>query len=208
MRCTSVKPFTIRIFRLMVSLLFCGFALSQPLWSQKAPDAVSAGTEFLTASLWSFVDSAGRTVQIPHSITKIAPSGPMAQIFLFTLVPDRLIGWSSKPAPELIPYLPQRMRNLPVFGQFYGAASTLNIEALITAQPDIIMDIGERKPSIARDMDDVQKRTGIPAVFIEAVSFDSYAKTYRTLGRLLQKEAQAEKLAQFSEATVRDMVQL
>jgi iron complex transport system substrate-binding protein len=132
----------------------------------------------------------------------------MAQIFLFTLVPDRLVGWSSKPAAELVPYLPQNMRNLPVFGQFYGTASTLNMEALISAQPDIIIDMGERKPSIARDMDDVQNRTGIPTVFIEAASFESYAKAYRTLGRLLHIEAQAEKLTQFCESTMGDMVQL
>jgi len=182
--------------------LLCALALSQPLVAQKAPDVVNSGSDTLVAGMWLFTDSAGRTVQVPQSIKKIAPSGPMAQIFLFTLVPDRFVGWSSKPAPELVPYLPQKTRNLPVFGQFYGTASTLNLEALISAKPDIIIDVGERKPSIARDMDDVQSRTGIPTVFIEAASFESYGKTYRKLGRLLKVETQAEKLAQFSESAV------
>jgi len=191
-----------KLFKLMGCCLMFGLALSQSLFAQKAPDAVSSGSETQYPSMWAFTDSAGRTVQVPQSIEKIAPSGPMAQIFLFTLVPDRFVGWSSKPAPELVPYLPQKTRNLPIFGQFYGTASTLNMEALISAKPDIIIDVGERKPSIARDMDDVQSRTGIPTVFIEAASFESYGKTYRDLGRLLKTEAQAEKLAQFSESAV------
>lgn len=188
--------------RLMAPALVLSLALSCPLMAQKAPDGVSASTETATSMNWTFTDSAGRTVQVPNTIKKIAPSGPMAQIFLFTLVPDRFAGWSSKPAPELVPYLSKTMAQLPVFGQFYGTASTLNMEALISARPDIIIDIGERKPTIARDMDDVQNRTGIPTVFIEAASFESYSKTYRDLGRLLKVEDQAEKLARFSDDTV------
>lgn len=187
-------------FRLMGLLLLWGFIVSMPMAAQNAPDGVIAGSELQYSSMWTFTDSAGRIVQVPQSIKKIAPSGPMAQIFLFTLVPDRFVGWSSKPAPELLPYLPPTIRDLPVFGQFYGASSTLNMEALISAKPDIIIDIGERKPTIVRDMDDIQSRTGIPTVFIEASSFESYGKTYRELGRLLKVEIHAEKLALFSEA--------
>ncbi|MCA1949560.1 MAG: ABC transporter substrate-binding protein [Treponema sp.] len=186
--------------KLMGLCLVCMFALSAPLMAQKT--SVSPGPGNSEQSRWAFTDSAGRTVQVPRSINRIAPSGPMAQIFLFTLVPDRIIGWSSKPASELLPYLSPAARALPVFGQFYGAASTLNMEALISAKPDIIIDIGERKPTIAQDMDDVQSRTGIPTVFIEASSFDSYGKTYRDLGKLLNVGVQSEQLAQFSETTV------
>ena len=187
-------------FRLMFLSLFCGLVLASPLMAQNGIDGLSGGTE--VSAVRTFTDSVGRKVQIPQTINRIAPSGPMAQIFLFTLVPDRFVGWSGKPAPELMPYLSQSMRNLPVFGQFYGSSSTLNMEALISARPDLIIDIGERKPSIVRDIDDVQNRTGIPTVFIEAGSFDSYGKTYRDLGRLLKTEDQAEELAQFSESTV------
>lgn len=196
-----VKRRNIHKFRLMVGALFWGL-LSLPLLAQEASDGASSRGNGDSSQVRFFTDSAGRTVRVPGTINRIAPSGPMAQIFLFTLVPDRLAGWSTRPAPELVPYLPQDRRNLPVFGQFYGAASTLNLEALISAKPDIIIDIGERKPAIVRDMDEVQSRTGIPTVFIEAVSFDSYGKTYRDLGRLLKTESQAEKLAQFCDATV------
>ena len=35
-----------------------------------------------------FTDSVGRTVTVPANITKVAVSGPMAQIVLFALCPD------------------------------------------------------------------------------------------------------------------------
>lgn len=45
----------------------------------------------------SFTDSAGRTVDVPAQVTKIAPSGIVAQMILLTLVPERLVGLSSMP---------------------------------------------------------------------------------------------------------------
>lgn len=172
--------------------VFWSLILSMPLASQEAAQPVYV----------NFTDSAARMVQVPRVPTKLVPLGTIAQIFLYTLAPDLLVGWSSNPTTDLLSYLPQRMRNLPVFGQFYGAASTLNMEALISARPDLLIDIGERKPTIVQDMDDIQSRTGIPTVFIEAGSFDSYAKTYRDLGSLLKLEARAEQLARFAESTV------
>jgi len=36
-----------------------------------------------------FTDSTGRQVEVPSEITKIAVSGPLAQIVLFSLAPDK-----------------------------------------------------------------------------------------------------------------------
>jgi iron complex transport system substrate-binding protein len=48
----------------------------------------------------NFTDSAGRQVEVPAEITKFVPSGPMAQIVLFALAPDMMVGvsteWSSE----------------------------------------------------------------------------------------------------------------
>ena len=40
----------------------------------------------------TFTDSLGRKVELPKEIEKVAPSGMMAQIMLYTLCPDRLCG--------------------------------------------------------------------------------------------------------------------
>jgi iron complex transport system substrate-binding protein len=131
----------------------------------------------------------------------------MAQIFLFTVAPDRLVGWSLKPTEEMRNYISAEEARLPVFGQFYGSVSNLNLEALIASEPQVIVDIGEVKKGIREDMDSIQNRTGIPGVFIKADTLDSYGDTYRALAELLGgpssvrgQEALAQ--AQFCDRTI------
>ena len=148
-----------------------------------------------------FTDSAGRTVTVPAEITRIAASGSTAQMILMTLCPELLVGLASSPSTAQRPYFPEEMWYLPTFGQFYGSKANLNMESLIAAQPQIIIDLGDPKDSIREDMDMIQEQTGIPTVFICA-TLDELAAAYRTLGKLLGRIAEAEKLAEFVEKTL------
>lgn len=149
----------------------------------------------------SFTDSAGRTVDVPAQVTKIAPSGSVAQMILLTLVPERLVGLSSMPDASQLPYFPDGIADLPVFGQFYGSKANINMEALIAAEPQIIIDLGDYKDGIADDMDMVQNQTGIPTVFIDA-SLENLPTAYRLLGSLLGAEERAGELASYIEETL------
>ena len=113
-------------------------------------------------------DSAGRQVEIPADIRRVAPSGSTAQMILMPIAYDLLAGLASSPSTAQMPYFPEEVRYLPTFGQFYGSKANLNMESLIDARPQIIIDLGDKKDSIADDMDRIQKQTGIPTVFIEA----------------------------------------
>lgn len=146
-------------------------------------------------------DDAGRTVQVPSEITQIAPSGATAQMILMTIAPDMLVGLSADPSTIQRPYFPEEMWYLPAFGQFYGAKNTLNIEALVDAGPQVIIDLGDRKGSIKSDMDLIARQTGIPTVFFE-MTLKEMANGYRQLGELLGRQDKAEQLAQFVEKTV------
>lgn len=146
-------------------------------------------------------DSAGRQVEIPADIRRVAPSGSTAQMILMPIAYDLLAGLASSPSTAQMPYFPEEVRYLPTFGQFYGSKANLNMESLIDARPQIIIDLGDKKDSIADDMDRIQKQTGIPTVFIEA-NLDDMAAAYRTLGDILNRSDMAESLAQFIEKTV------
>ena len=54
-----------------------------------------------------------------------------------------------------------------MLGQLYGN-SDLNLEELAAADPQIVVDVGEAKGSIAEDMDGLQRQAGIPAVHVDA----------------------------------------
>lgn len=143
----------------------------------------------------TFTDSAGRKVEIPGNIDRIAPSGQLAQMVLFALAPDKLVGLSNKWGDAAGAYMDEKYLKLPVFGQFYGSAN-LNKEALAAAKPQLIIDIGEKKSSIVEDMDGVQKQLGIPTIFIEA-TLSSMSTAYDTLGQILGMPAEAKTLSDY-----------
>ena len=148
-----------------------------------------------------FVDSAGREVMVPKTIDTIAPSGTNAQIILYTLCFEKLLGLSQPFSRVQKRYIDESCHNLPIFGQFYGGSGTMNYEEIISASPDIIIDVGEEKVNIAADMDELQERTGIPVIFIEA-SLDTFADAYDMLGDVLGLTERAAELSGFVRETM------
>ena len=146
-------------------------------------------------------DSSGRQVEIPTEITAIAGSGSVAQMILMTLAPDMLVGLASSPSRAQRPYFPEDMWYMDTFGQFYGSKSSLNMEALIAAQPQLIIDLGDDKLTISLDMASIQRQTGIPTIYVNA-ELENIPEAYRTLGKILGREEKAEELAQFVEKTL------
>lgn len=144
-----------------------------------------------------FVDSAGRSVEIPLDVTKVAPTGVPSQMILFTAAPEKLVGLARQFTDENTAFLEPQYGNYTVFGQFYGKNANLNMEALIKADPDVIIDMGQTKKTIKEDMDALQEQLGIPVVFIEA-SISSYGETYKKLGELLGMEAEMKKLSDYA----------
>lgn len=181
---------------IVIGLLLC---LLSPLWAQ--PSYETAPTTAEAPQTILFTDSTGREVELPANITRVAPSGPAAQMILYSLAPDSLIGWGTKPSEVQKQYMDEKYWSLPVFGQFYGKSNTLNLEALIEADPQVIIDLGDKKASHKEDMTGVQEQTGIPTIFIEA-NLNTFPDAYRKLGKLLGKEEKAEQIAQYIERTV------
>lgn len=142
-----------------------------------------------------FTDSADRKVEVPVNITRIAPSGTMAQIVLFALAPDMFVGLSGEWDTEAAQYIDSNYYNLPVLGQFYGKGD-LNLEEVVKADPQVIIDVGESKSTIVEDMDAIAEQVDIPTIHIEATT-ESMGDAYRELGKLLGREENAEVLANY-----------
>ncbi|MDR3115724.1 MAG: ABC transporter substrate-binding protein [Treponema sp.] len=147
-----------------------------------------------------FTDSAGRQVALPGKITRIVPSGALAQMFLLAIAPDRICAVSSAYGPDEAEFVPSYFAELPVVGQFYGAAN-LNPEEIARIGPDVVIDIGEPKDTIAQDMDAIAASIGIPTIHITA-TLRTTPQAFRTLGKLLDREAKGEALARFCEKTL------
>ena len=146
----------------------------------------------------TFTDSTGREVEVPVQIDKVALSGPMAQIVLFALCPDKLVGVSNAWSNEAQEYLDEKYFNMPQIGQLYGGKGELNLETLLQSGAQVVIDVGEPKGSIKEDMDSLQQQTGIPFIHITADT-ESYPAAYRMLGDLLNMKDEAQTLAAYCE---------
>ena len=145
-----------------------------------------------------FTDSVGREVEVPAQIDKVALSGPMAQIVLFALCPDKLVGVSNAWSTEAEQYLDEKYFTMPEIGQLYGGKGELNPETLLQSGAQVVIDVGEPKGSIAEDLDALQEQTGIPFVHITATT-ETTGDAYRMLGDLLNMKDEAETLAAYCE---------
>ena len=175
---------------LVLSLVLCGCGQSS------APDSAEATT--------GFEDSTGRIVTVPGEITKIAITGPLSQVYILPLAGDMLVGVSNAYAEDAAQYLPAYIFEKTEIGQLYGGKGEMDLEALLAAAPDIVIDIGEPKGSIAEDLTALTEQTGIPFVHIDA-TVATAPEAYRTLGALLGREEKAEELAVWCETTYANM---
>jgi iron complex transport system substrate-binding protein len=146
-------------------------------------------------------DAAGRKVVVPDQVKQVFAAGPPAAIVLFTLAPDKLLGWTRAPSPEEAAYLPERYRNLPTHGRLTGRGNDVNLEKVLALDPDLVVDIGSVGPTYASLADRVVEQTGIPAILLGG-RLDELPATYRLLGGVLGVAERAERLASYIEKTL------
>jgi len=146
-----------------------------------------------------FKDSCGREVTVPVNVEKVAISGPLAQMVVFAIAPDKMVGVANAWDETAQAYFDEKYLSLPLLGQLYGGKGELNLETLLAAAPDVVIDVGESKGSLAEDMDALQEQTGIPFVHIDAY-LATMDETYAMLGDLLAMPNEAQGLADYCRA--------
>lgn len=149
-----------------------------------------------------FTDSCGREVELPVQMTKVAPSGLVAQMVLYSVAPSSMASWANHLTDEQKELMNPEYTNLPVTGQFYGKGK-LNMETLVQVAPQVVIDVGNKKKDMEKDLDALQEKIGIPVIFIEG-TLETYPEMFRTLGKLLGQEKQGERLAAYTYQTLED----
>ena len=152
----------------------------------------------------TITDAAGRKVEIPDTVRRVLAAGPPASVLVYVLAPDKLTGWVRQPGDAEKQFLMPSVRDLPTFGQLTGKGGTANMEAVLAAKPDIILDVGTVNPTYASLADKVQAQTGIPYVLIDG-SFARSAETLREAGDILGVADRAEKLATYAATKISDL---
>ncbi len=178
------------------------FALGGCAQSQPQQDAAPAGDGAAQAEqpaaseTRTFTDSAGRTVEVPAQIDRIAPAGHTATQILLTMAPEKMVTISTELTDDQAKYLGADYANLPVTGAAFGSKGDLNKEAVAASGAQILIDTGELKEGIAEDLDTLQTQLGIPVVMVET-KMEDYGAAYEKLGELLGMEERGAELSDY-----------
>jgi iron complex transport system substrate-binding protein len=149
----------------------------------------------------TITDSAGRRVEIPQRISRVLAAGPPASVLLYTLAPEKMIGWVRTPGPAEKPFLLESVRELPDYGRLTGRGNTANLENVLKFKPDLITDIGSVGPTYVSLANNVPEQTKIPYVLLDG-TFSKTPEVYRLLGDLLGVKDRAEQLARYADETL------
>lgn len=169
---------------------------------ESAEETASAVVEE-NVETYVFTDSSGREVEIPKNIQRVASGGPLANIMLYAVKPEVIVGWSSRPSDSAKKYIDEKYWNLPEYGKFFGNKSDFNREALMESNPDIVIDVGEWDEEYKNDLDTLQEQIGIPVIIVDG-NLENTAQAYRTIGKLLDREEESEKMAAYCDEVIAD----
>lgn len=151
-----------------------------------------------------FKDDLGREVTLKQNITRVAPSGNPAQVMLHIYEPKKLVGIASKFSQSTEKYISEDLKKLPEFGAFYGKKANLNMEAVINAKPDVIIDMGEKKKGIEEDLNKLQEQLKIPVVFIE-LTLDKLPEAFERLAEVLGNKERGKELSDYIKKTYKEI---
>ena len=188
-----------RILALTLALALLCAGCSAPASPASQTFPVSAAAVDETPETVVFTDSAGREVTVPAKIDKLAVTGPLAQITVFALAPERFAGVASMWSKQAEGFIPAEYAELPELGQFYGGGE-FSLETLLSSGAQVVIDVGNTKKNTVEDMDALTEQTGVPFVHI-AAELGEMDKTYEKLGELLGVPDEAKKLSDYCAQT-------
>lgn len=152
----------------------------------------------------TIIDGAGRTVDIPAKVTRVYAAGPPASVAVFAIAPDTLIGWTRAFRPDEAAFVAKKYADLPDLGRLTGRGNSANVEVVLKAKTDVIIDVGATNATFVSLADRVQQQTGIPYVLLDG-RMDKMADNMRVLGKILGNERRGSELAAYIDTTLGDI---
>jgi iron complex transport system substrate-binding protein len=146
------------------------------------------------AQATDFTDSLGRKVTLPDSIARVLPAGPPAAVAIYTVAPEKMVGWVRPLTDAQKPFIGESYRDLPVAGRLTGKESDIGAAEVKALKPDLIIDVGDLKPQYRELADKIQSETGIPYVVLDG-SIEAMAELYTQLSQLLDAKLKGDLLA-------------
>jgi iron complex transport system substrate-binding protein len=168
-----------------------GVPLALTVWLLLMAPAAAADSRPIT-------DSAGRRVEIPRRVERVYAAGGPASIFLYTLAPERMLGWNRSLTPDERAFVPAPYADLPALGRLTGRGNTANVETVLAVKPDVIIDYGALTATYVSLADRTQQQAGVPYLLLDG-GLSALPAVYILLGDLLGVPDRGRELARYAE---------
>jgi iron complex transport system substrate-binding protein len=145
-----------------------------------------------------FEDDAKRVVTLPPRVSRVFAAGAPAEVLLYTLVPEMLVGRNRLPEKDALEFFPPPYR-APVFIRQLPEVDNPAADAeLLALKPDVYIDYGTVHEDYIASVDAVQRRTRVPGIILDG-ALARIPDTYRRLGAALGVAARGQQKAAAAE---------
>jgi iron complex transport system substrate-binding protein len=145
-----------------------------------------------------FVDDAGRSVTLPSRVTRVFAAGAPAEVMLYTLVPDLLVGRNRVPSGDALEFFPPAYRNPTLIRQLPEVDNPAADAELLALKPDVYVDYGTVADDYVASVEAVQRRTGVPGIILSG-ALSRIPEMYRRLGDALGQSSRGQRLGAAAE---------
>lgn len=136
------------------------------------------------ATQGSFVDDAGRAVMLPTRAARLFAAGAPAEVMLYTLAPDLLVGRNRVPAGDALEFFPPEYRTLTLIRELPSVDDPAGDRELVALKPDVYIDYGTVAADYIASVEAVQRRTRVPGLILNG-ALSRIPDMYRRLGTAL-----------------------
>ena len=141
-----------------------------------------------------FTDDANRKVTLPAHVSRVFAAGAPAEVLLYTLVPDMLVGRNHMPTAAALEFMPPELRSPRPIKKLPDRDDPRYDDELIALRPDVYIDYGTIDDDYVGALNAIANRTNVPAIILDG-DLANIPATYRKLGAALGVPERAERLA-------------
>lgn len=147
------------------------------------------------------VDDAQRRVVLPDRVSRVFAAGAPAELLLYTLVPEMLVGRNHQPSPAAQALMPPEFRALTPIVNLPDRDEARYDAELVALRPDVYVDYGTVDDDYVAALEAVSARTRVPGLILDG-RLDAIPSVYRRLGAALGVAERGERLATVTEGVL------
>ncbi|MBZ2175874.1 ABC transporter substrate-binding protein [Schnuerera sp. xch1] len=144
-------------------------------------------------------DMSGRTITLSQQADKVFSTEPTATILLYSLNPDKMVGWNYDLSEGEKRFISEKYHDLPNLG---GAGkNSINIEEILKMNPDVLIMMEDVDDNSASKAEELEQQMGKPVIVLDS-DMHELDEAYQILGKVMGEESIAEELARYCTETM------